>query len=186
MWKTAIIVFDARRYTELAEGGLFIIDKDRTACFTGHRDIPASEMVFIKKRLKKELEKLIEKGVIFFGSGGAVGFDTLAALTVLELKKKHPRIKLIMVLPCKEQDRKWNETDKKIYADILGKADKIVYTSEHYHKACMFVRNRRLVDFSSYCIAYLKEDTGGTAYTVDYALKNRLEVVNIAERGSKK
>ena len=156
-------------------------DKERTACFTGHRDIPAISM-FIKSRLKKEIETLIEKGVIFYGNGGALGFDTLAALTVLELKKKHPQIKLIMVLPCREQAEKWSEQDKQIYTGILHKADKVVYTSERYHRGCMYERNRRLVDFSNYCIAYLKEDTGGTAYTVGYARKNGLEIINIAEK----
>ena len=138
--------------------------------------------IFIKNKLKKEIEKLIEKGVIFFGDGGALGFDTLAALTVLELRKKHPQIKLIMVLPCKEQDKKWSAQDKKIYAAILEQADKITYTSEHYHRGCMHVRNRRLVDYSRYCIAYLKESAGGTAYTVNYALENGLEIINIAEK----
>ena len=60
--------------------------------------------------------------------------------------------------------------------------DKISYTSEHYHKSCIFVRNRRLVDYSNYCIAYLNQDKGGTAYTVNYALQNGLEVINIAEK----
>jgi len=155
--------------------------KEKTACFTGHRDMPAISL-FIKSRLKKEIEKLIEKGVIFYGNGGALGFDTLAALTVIELRKKHPQIKLIMVLPCKEQDKKWREADKKIYADILEQADKITYTSEHYYRTCMYVRNRRLVDGSDYCIAYLKDDVGGTAYTVKYAKENGLEVINIAEK----
>ena len=158
-----------------------MIDKERTCCFTGHRKIVEINM-FIKSRLKKEIEKLIEKGVIFYGAGGALGFDTLAALTVLELKKKHPQIKLIMVLPCREQDKSWSDADKKIYADILEKADKTVYTSERYHRGCMHVRNKRLVDYSSYCIAYLKESTGGTAFTVNYALEKGLEIINIAER----
>jgi len=159
---------------------LIIIDKDRTCCFTGHRELTETK-AFIKKRLKKEIEKLIEKGVIFFGAGGALGFDTLAALTVLELKKKHPQIKLIMVLPCREQAEKWSEADKQIYIGVLYKADKVTYTSEHYHRGCMHVRNRRLVDFSKYCIAYLKEESGGTAYTVGYAREKGLEVINIAD-----
>ena len=155
--------------------------KNRTCCFTGHRNISVIDRLFIKKRLKKELENLIENGVIYFGSGGAIGFDTIAALTVLKLKNKYPQIKLIMILPCKEQDKLWTEKDKQIYSDILKKADKTVYTSENYHRGCMHVRNRHLVDNSSYCIAYLKENKGGTAYTVNYALKNDIKVINIAK-----
>lgn len=152
-----------------------------TACFTGHRYIPDID-ILVKNRIKKEIEKLIEKGVIYFGNGGALGFDTLVAQMVLDLKEKHPQIKLIMVLPCKEQDKFWSAKDKKIYAYILDRADKKVYVSENYYDGCMLVRNRYLVDNSGYCIAYLRKDKGGTAFTVNYALENELEVINIAER----
>jgi len=56
--------------------------KNETCCFTGHRNISIMDIA-IKKRLCEELEKLIENGVIYFGSGGALGFDTLATLMVL-------------------------------------------------------------------------------------------------------
>jgi uncharacterized membrane protein len=36
------------------------------------------------------------------------------------------------------------------------------------------------VDNSSVCICYLTESTGGTAYTVDYAKKAGIRVINIA------
>jgi hypothetical protein len=45
----------------------------------------------------------------------------------------------------------------------------------------MHERNRRLVDGSQVCIAYLTESRGGTAFTYNYALTKNLEVINIAE-----
>ena len=104
--------------------------REETCCFTGHRAIPLSGQIFIRKHLERVLESLIEKGMIYFGSGGAIGFDTLAALTVLKLRETHTQIKLIMVLPCHGQDKRWSKKDKKIYACILKQADKVVYTSE--------------------------------------------------------
>ena len=71
--------------------------------------------------------------------------------------------------------------DVEIYEEIKRQADKVVYTSEEYTKGCMHKRNRYLVDNSSVCIAYLTEAKGGTAYTVDYALKHNLTVYNVAE-----
>ena len=65
----------------------------------------------VQKRLKEILIESIESGYRFFGSGGARGFDTVAAMAVLEFKKVHPDIKLILVLPCREQTRGWSETD---------------------------------------------------------------------------
>ena len=43
-------------------------------------------------------------------------------------------------------------------------------------------RNRHLVDHSGVCVAYLTESRGGTAYTVDYARKNGVPVINLGEK----
>lgn len=155
--------------------------KEKTVCFTGHRTIPMLKKWKIEKKLKETLEALIDNGYCYFGAGGALGFDTIAAQTVLGLKKKHPEIKLILVLPCKNQTRGWEEKDVSVYESIIEQADKVVYTQEHYDRGCMFKRNRHLVDNSSVCIAYLTEEKGGTAYTVNYANQKGVKVINIAE-----
>ena len=155
--------------------------KEKTVCFTGHRTIPMLKKWKIEKKLKETLEALIDNGYCYFGAGGALGFDTIAAQTVLGLKKKHPEIKLILVLPCKNQTRSWEEKDVSVYESIIEQADKVVYTQEHYDRGCMFKRNRHLVDNSSVCVAYLTEEKGGTAYTVNYANQKGVKVINIAE-----
>ncbi len=155
--------------------------KNQTCCFTGHRSIPLSERRKIQKRLEAEVVRLILGGVRYFAAGGALGFDTLAALTILHLKKTYPNIYLILVLPCKEQTRNWPDKDKKIYNQILSKADKVTYTSEHYYDGCMQKRNRHLIDNSGFCVCYLTKSTGGTAYTVDYAKKHGLRIINLAD-----
>ena len=109
-----------------------------------------------------------------------MGFDTLAAQTVLLLKQRYPWIKLILVLPCKDQAKRWSAQEIEEYERIKSLADKVVYTSEHYYSGCMHKRNRHLVDNSSLCVSYLTEKTGGTAYTVEYAAKNNLTVINVA------
>ncbi len=75
--------------------------RDKTACFTGHRQIASEQQRVVAERLKRTVEKLILNGYCYFGAGGALGFDTLAAECVLYLKKQYPQIKLILVLPCK-------------------------------------------------------------------------------------
>ena len=126
------------------------------------------------------LDNLIKDGIIYFGAGGALGFDTLASEVVLEKKSVYPQIKLILVLPCPDQTKGWSYADIDKYNYILSRADKIVYTSEKFYKGCMHRRNRHLVNNSSCCICYLENDTGGTAYTVGYANKNGLKIYNIA------
>ena len=82
--------------------------RDKTACFTGHRKIASEQQRIVAERLKQTVEKLILNGYCYFGAGGALGFDTLAAECVLYLKKQYPQIKLILVLPCKTQTRGWD------------------------------------------------------------------------------
>lgn len=153
--------------------------KQQTACFTGHREIPPEQIPIIKAKLRGEIIRLIEQGIIYYGCGGARGFDLFAAQIVLELKTDYPQIKLIMILPCKNQTKGWNGADKAQYDKALAAADKIVYTSDSYFSGCMQKRNRHMLDCSSYCICYLTKATGGTAYTVNYAKSKGLRIFNI-------
>ncbi|MCL2883887.1 MAG: hypothetical protein FWF49_00185 [Oscillospiraceae bacterium] len=41
-------------------------------------------------------------------------------------------------------------------------------------------RNRALVDHSDVCVCFLNKSTGGTAYTVKYAQKKGLSIINLA------
>ena len=157
--------------------------KDKTACFTGHRDIPPLKRPGIKHRLEREIERSIQAGYVYFGAGGALGFDTLAAQMVLKLKERYPDIKLILVLPCKTQTSGWKQTDIDEYERIKAAADKVVFTSEVYYRGCMHKRNRHLVDNSSLCICYLTEDRGGTYYTVNYAKENGLKIIEQEDDG---
>lgn len=154
--------------------------RERTCCFTGHRRISNDEVKEVKTRLKHTISAAIDQGYLYFGAGGALGFDTLAALTVLELKKKYPYIKLILVLPCINQTKGWSKKDVEVYEQIKSRCDKYVYTSENYFNGCMQKRNRHLVDNSSLCVCYLTENRGGTVYTVNYARQKGLKVINLA------
>lgn len=49
--------------------------REKTACFTGHRKIPPGSIPELSQRLKNTLLRLIEEGYMYFGAGGALGFD---------------------------------------------------------------------------------------------------------------
>ena len=72
--------------------------RKKTCCFTGHRNIPPKEYESVKIRLREAIITAIENGYRYryFGAGGALGFDTLAAQIVLDLKKQYPHIFLIL------------------------------------------------------------------------------------------
>ena len=92
-----------------------MVDKLNVACFSGHRKLP-QDLTEVMENLERAIITLIEQGVVFFGNGGAVGFDALAATTVLRLKEDYPHIKLVMVLPCppEQQSLKWSDEHKTI------------------------------------------------------------------------
>lgn len=155
--------------------------KQLTACFTGHRFIKKESLPEIEKTLESVIEALIQKGVIYYGCGGAIGFDMIAGYTVIRMKKQYPQIKLIMVLPCENQDLKWRPADKEKYRELLALADKTVCLQSEYDDGCMLKRNRHMVDNSCTCIAFLTKSRGGSFYTVNYAAKQNKNIINIAE-----
>ena len=150
--------------------------------FTGHRELPPDKIEEIARLLERALRKLIESGYTEFRAGGALGFDTLAAQTVLSLRSEFSRIRLVLILPCKEQAKRWSERDQRLYEAIKQSADEVIYTAEHYFRGCMQKRNRRLADGSDICVCYLTKYTGGTAYTVNYAVKQGKPICNVADR----
>ena len=127
-----------------------------------------------------QIINLIQEGVCDFLAGGALGFDTMAAQTVLNLKNRFSHIRLILILPCRDQTRGWSQNNKKIYGQIRDQADEVVYTSEHYYTGCLHKRNRYLADNSGVCVCYLTKDSGGTAYTVNYAQQKGMRIINMA------
>ena len=151
-----------------------------TCCFTGHRSLSHAELKFLVPELKKTIRALAAEGYTIFRSGGALGFDTIAALSVLDLKKELD-IQLEIYIPCRDQDKMWPEKDKKYYRYILASADRCYCLSEYYTPSCMHNRNRKMVDGSDACIAFCKQNSGGTAYTVIYALKNNVRLINLAD-----
>ena len=153
-----------------------------TVCFTGHRDLGTKEeKLALWNTLLSTLDRLIGDGATVFRAGGALGFDTAAALAVLEKKKTHPAVRLELLLPCKNQTAKWSAEQVRVYEDILFRADSYTYLSEHYYRGVMHARNRALVDGSDVCVAFLRAGaSGGTAYTVDYATRRGVPVINLA------
>lgn len=154
--------------------------RERTCCFTGHRELPVWGRKKLATKLENTIIDLIDRGIQCYMAGGARGFDTLAAQTVLKLKTHYPNIKLILILPCLNQTQGWKPKDIAEYERIKIQADKVVYSSQQYTKGCMHKRNRCLVNNSSVCVCYLTNKNGGTAYTVDYSEKQGLEVINLA------
>lgn len=155
-------------------------DAKKTVCYTGHRTIEEAEYEPLRQALLAETERQIQNGAICFRTGGARGFDTMAALAVLSLRTRYPSIQLELFLPCPSQTKGWNQNDVTLYEQILCQADTHRYISPFYYNGLLQQRNRAMLDGADVCISYLKSSFGGgTAYTSALAIKNGLEYVNL-------
>lgn len=155
--------------------------------FTGYRPkkmgfIPAPGNLYydnIRQRLMDTIDMLIQQGYGHFLSGGARGFDTWAAETVLDAKKRYSAIMLEMVAPFSAQSAKWNDADREMHATLFQAADVVTVICQEYTKSCMFRRNRYLVDNADVLLACYDGKPGGTAMTVDMAKRDGVRTLFI-------
>ncbi len=157
------------------------VGKIRSAFFTGHRDIDCNVGADISFVLDCLLKTMVNSGITRFYTGGALGFDTLAALAVLRLKDNFPSVSLELILPCRNQTRFWSAHDIEVYNDILSRADRVEYIANTYTSTCLHERNNRLVELGDIGVAYLEHSGGGTAYTVNRALNSGKEIINVSD-----
>ncbi len=161
-----------------------------TCCFTGYRpsklpfDIGNKDKEYIKfeNSLIEKVMLLINNGCSAFYSGMAMGFDIIAAETVLLLKKqtKLP-IKLICVLPFKNQKDTFYGGWKEKYDFIIDNCDEIIVTNQEYYKGCYQKRNKYMVEHSDCVLTWFDGKAGGTKNTLDYANKIGRKIINLNE-----
>lgn len=150
------------------------------ACFfTGHRKIDGSKKNELLKKLEDTVTAMIEDGVTVFITGGALGFDTLAAQTVLKLRKTYS-ITLCLYIPSINQTEGWGYEDVIEYNRILKEADEVFYVSrERGTPALMKKRNRAMVEAGDRCVCYMNNPVSGTGHTVRLAKEKGIEVINL-------
>lgn len=124
------------------------------------------------------MESLIKRGTDTFLCGMARGFDLAAAETVLKFKEKYG-VKLVACIPYEGQDDYFSSSDRERYENILRYCDEKRVFAEKYNRYCMFTRDRYMADNSSVLVCYLRKNSGGTFYTVNYAKKTGLKVIEI-------
>lgn len=152
--------------------------REQTCCFTGHRRLPVDTDA-LYMALTTVVQQLAEEGIRYFGVGGALGFDELAARAVLSLRGAYPQLRLILVVPCPQWHAPWSPDDRARYARLCAQVDKVTAVSDQYEPGCMQRRNRYLVDNSAVCVAFCESDTGGAAYTLAYAQKRGLRIIRV-------
>lgn len=150
-----------------------------TCAFTGHRQIATAHRAAVGGLIARAIAYAYSEGCRSFLSGGAVGFDTLAAREVVRFRISHPDVRLILVLPCINQDEHWSARDKDAYEYLLGVADEIRYISDGYTDDCMKRRNLALAEGADILIAYVGRSASGAGQTVRMADRLGKRVYNL-------
>lgn len=141
------------------------MEKIKTCCVTGHRDIPEEKVNRIHSLLRREILVAIQDGYTNFISGFAFGADLLFADIVVELKEIYP-ITLEAAIPYPGRMK----TPDKTFQRLIQCCDTVKIHSDAYFKGCYMHRNCYMVDQSQRILAvYDGHPTGGTAATVRYA-----------------
>lgn len=155
-------------------------EKSKSLAFTGHRTVPVERQDEIRARLVEAVSLAYKSGITYFYSGMAMGFDLMAAETVLSLKGKYPDIRLIAVIPFRRQSCQWHSMEKERYQNIISKADRVIVLSEHYFHGCLLKRNDFMLEHSYGVIAFYDgKPYGGTFYTCREAMKKGMDIVNL-------
>ena len=132
MWRKRVGWFVLGK--NILQGKMMIqTDITKAAAFTGHRFIRYSDRQRLETNLERAITACYQSGIRHFLCGMALGFDMLAAETLLAMKADHADIRLTAVIPFRGQPCKFNPADKGRYQSILGKADNVVCQAQRLY-----------------------------------------------------
>ena len=151
----------------------------QSCAFTGHRTIEIRHRDKIADLLLRAISYAYSQGCRTFLTGGALGFDTLAAKEVIRFRMSHPDVRLKIVIPCKNQSESWSDAQISVYEYTLANADELEYIADEYFNGCMRERNQRLADLCDLMIAYVSRSNSGAAQTVRMAERAGKTVYNL-------
>ena len=156
-------------------------------CFTGHRPEKLHQSPLeVQQWLSEQIQTAMREGFVTFITGMAMGVDIWAGEQVLRMRDNDPRIHLIAIAPWPGFASRWNEEWKKRYDALLQAADIVRYASRSYDSSVFTKRNEWMVDHSARVIACYNGAEGGTKETIEYALRQGVDVILGGERSPEK
>lgn len=162
--------------------------RQESCCFTGHRpqklpwgyDETDPRCVELKNRIRQAVLWAYQEGYRHFLCGMAQGCDLYFCEAVLALREACPGITVEAAIPCPTQADSWPEPERRRYHSLVARCDMETMVSGSYSPACMQRRDRYMVDHSALLIAAFDGSAGGTRYTVEYALRQKIELVDVS------
>ena len=153
--------------------------------FTGHRpehlpwgrDEDDPRCRALKILLRRTVQQVYDRGFRTFLCGMARGCDTYFCEEVLHLRDRVQNITVEAAIPCLSQSSGWTPEQRSRYQDLLALCNYRTVVQEKYDAGCMHRRNRYMVDHSQLLLAVHDGSPGGTRYTIEYALRQRRDVL---------
>lgn len=146
-----------------------------TCAFTGHRILGTD---FDYNLLDRVIYNLLQGGTENFLCGMAMGFDLAAAESLLQYKKQFD-FNLVACVPCVGQEDTFSQKGREKYYKILGECGEVHVLADGYYDGCMLARDRYLVDNCDVLVAYRRRTRGGASYTVNYAAKKGVRIIEL-------
>ena len=143
--------------------------------FTGHRSYNRTHDATVLDCV----ERLRAEGARIFRVGMAEGFDLAAALVTLGLKARYEDIRLELYIPYPTFWLHMSDAERRLYDEIVHRADYVEYIAEEYYTGVYQDRNKRLVEGADLVVAWWNGKPSGTGYTVSYARTLGCRVKNL-------
>lgn len=161
------------------------IASGRTCCFTGHRpdklpwgpDEGDPRCAALKASMRREIRGLYHRGWRHFISGMAMGCDLYFAEAALELRDSLPGLTVEGAVPCPTQADRWPEELRRRWRALLDRCDLETVVQQRYDRYCMHRRDRYMVDRAAAVLAVFDGTSGGTQYTLNYAMDKGLDIL---------
>nr|WP_295972243.1 SLOG family protein [uncultured Bacillus sp.] len=131
---------------------------------------------FVKKAIEQRLRNQIDnEGLAWVIVSGLQGTELWAAEVVFQLQEDYPDLKLAVITPFLDQEKKWKEEKQEEYHMILGQADFVsTVTKRPYEGPWQFkARDRFLLDNTDGILLFYDEEgkEGSPKYIKDKAMK---------------
>ena len=144
------------------------MEKNKTCCFFGHREVTHN----IRPKLTAILGKLItEYGVTDFYVGHQGQFDSMVYSVLKELKAKYPHIRYTVVIAYMP-----DEHIKEVYGEDTLFPDGMESVPK---KFAISKRNDWMIQQSGFVVCYVHKITGGAAKFREKCVRKKLKVIDI-------
>lgn len=148
--------------------------------FFGHRYV--DNILKVEELLEEQIRKLLDENeYVEFLVGRNGDFDRCASSSVIRVRKRYrdDNSALVLVLPYQTAEYQSNEES---FHDYYTDAEISYEASKSHPKAAFRIRNREMVDRADLIICYIDHLSGGALNTVQYAIEQGKDVINLAEK----